>query len=54
MTELAKADLVQTLKDTPNLGTATINSVADTIKQLKKMTGDVLREQFDKDATVSD
>ena len=34
MTELAKADLVRTLKDAPSPGTATANSVADTIKKL--------------------
>ena len=54
MTELAKADLVRTLKDTPPPGTATANSVADTIEQLKTMTGGVLREQYNKDDTVSD
>ena len=36
MTELAKADLVRTLKDAPAPGTATENSVADTIKQLNQ------------------
>ena len=56
MTELAKADLVRTLKDapTPGTATATANSVADTIEQLKTMTGDVLREQYDGDDTVLD
>jgi hypothetical protein len=57
MTELAKADSVRTLKDTPAPGTATANSVADTIKQLKTMTGNILRDHYDKydeDNTVSD
>ena len=44
LTELTKSDLVRTLEDAPPPGTATANSVADTIKQLKTMTGDVLRE----------
>ncbi len=35
MTELAKADSVWTLKDAPVPSTATANSVAGTIKQLK-------------------
>ena len=54
MTDLAKADSVRTLKDAPTPGTATANSVADTIKQLKTMTGDVLNEQYNKHDTVSD
>ena len=54
LTELAKADSVRTLKDAPPPGTATANLVADTIKQLKTMTGDVLREQYNKDDTVAD
>ena len=41
LTELAKADSVQTLKDAPPPGTAMANSVADTMEQLKTMTGDV-------------
>jgi len=52
LTELAKAD--SSLKDAPPPGTATANSVADIIEQLKTMTGDVLREQYNKDDTVSD
>jgi hypothetical protein len=43
-TELAKADSVQALKDAPTPGTATANSVVDTIEQLKTMTGNVLQE----------
>ncbi len=57
MTELAKADSVRTLKDAPAPGTATANSVADTIKQLKTMTGNILcdcNDKYDKDNTVSD
>jgi hypothetical protein len=57
MTELAKADFVWTLKDFPVPGTATANSVADTIKQLKTMTGNILcncNDKYDKDDTVSD
>ena len=54
MTELAKADSVQTLKDAPAPVTTTANSVADTIKQLKTMTGDVLQERYDKDNTELD
>jgi hypothetical protein len=57
MTELAKADSVQTLKDAPAPGTANANSVADTIKQLKTMTGNILcdcYDKYDKDDTVSD
>ncbi len=57
MTEMAKADSVQTLKDAPAPGTATANSVADTIEQLKTMTGDILCDPYDKynkDNTVSD
>ena len=54
LTELAKADSVRTLKDAPPPGTATANLVADTTKQLKTMTGDVLREQYNKDDTVAD
>ena len=52
MTELAKADSVRTLKDAPAPGTATANSVADTIEQLKTTTSNVLRERYDKDNTV--
>ena len=52
--ELVKADLVRTLKDAPAPGTATADPVADTIEQLKMMTGDVLRERYNKDDTVSD
>ena len=44
MTELAKADSVQILKNEPTPGTATTNSVADTIEQLKTMTGNFLQE----------
>ena len=54
MTELAKADSVQTLKDAPAPGTTTANLVADTINQLKTMTGNVLQEQYNKDDTVLD
>jgi hypothetical protein len=57
MTELAKADSVRTLKDAPAPGTATANSVADTIEKLKTMTGDILHDRYDKyneDDTVSD
>jgi hypothetical protein len=57
MTELAKADSVRTLKDAPVPGTATANSVVDTIKQLKTMTGNILcdcYDKYDKDDTVSD
>ena len=54
LTELAKADSVRTLKDAPPPGTATANSVADTIEQLKTMTGNVLREQYNEDDTVLD
>jgi hypothetical protein len=57
MTELAKADSMRTLKDAPAPGTATANSVADTIKQLTTMTGDILHDcydKYDKDNTVSD
>jgi hypothetical protein len=57
MTELAKADSVWTLKDASAPSTATANSVADTIEQLKTMTGDILRDCYDKyneDDTVSD
>ena len=46
MTELAKADSVRTLKDAPTPGTATANSVADTIEQLKTMTGDVMQKNM--------
>ena len=53
MTELANADLVRTLKDAPTPGTATANSVADTIKQLDTITGNVLQEQYGKDNIVS-
>ncbi len=48
MTELAKTDSVRTLKDAPAPGTATANSVADTIEQLKTMTGNILRDCYDK------
>jgi hypothetical protein len=48
MTELAKADSVQTLKDAPAPGTATANSVADTIEQLKTMTSNILCDCYDK------
>ena len=54
MTELAKADSVRTLKDAPAPGTTTANSVADTIEKLKTMTGDVLRERYDKENTMLD
>jgi hypothetical protein len=57
MTELAKADLVQTLKDAPAPSTTTANSVADTIEQLKTMTGNIrcdCYDKHDKDDTVSD
>jgi hypothetical protein len=57
MTELAKADSVRTLKDAPAPSTATANSVADTIKQLKTMTSNILHDHYDKynqDDTVSD
>ncbi len=57
MTELAKVDSVRTLKDAPAPGIATANSVTDTIKQLKTMTGDILcdcYDKYDKDNTVSD
>ena len=54
MTKLAKLDSVRTLKDAPPPGTATTNSVADTIEQLKTMTGSVLREQYNKASTVLD
>jgi hypothetical protein len=57
MTGLAKADSVRTLKDAPAPGTATAHSVADTIKQLKTMTGNILCDCYDKynkDNTVSD
>jgi hypothetical protein len=57
MTELAKADSVRTLEDAPAPSTATANSVADTIEQLKTMTGDILRDcydKYDKDDTMSD
>jgi hypothetical protein len=57
MTELAKADSVWTFKDAPAPGTATANSVADTIKQLKTMTGYILCDRYDKyneDDTMSD
>jgi len=52
--ELAKADSVRTLKDAPPPGTATANSVVDTIEQLNTITGDVLREGYNEDDTVSD
>ena len=52
--ELAKADSVWTLKDAPPPGTATANSVGDTIEQLKTMTGNVLHERYNEDDTVSD
>jgi hypothetical protein len=48
MIELAKADSVRTLKDAPMPGTATANSVADTIKQLKTMTVNILCDSYDK------
>jgi hypothetical protein len=57
MTELAKADSMQTLKDAPAPGTTTANSVANTIEQLKTMTGDILHDcydKYDKDNTMSD
>jgi hypothetical protein len=57
ITELAKADSVRTLKAAPAPSTATANSVADTIKQLKTMTGDILHDcynKYDKDDTMSD
>jgi hypothetical protein len=57
MTELTKVDSMRTLKDAPAPCTATANSVADTIKQLKTMTSNVLRDCYDKyvkDNTVSD
>jgi hypothetical protein len=57
MTKLAKVDSVRTLKNAPALGTATANSVVDTIKQLKTMTGNILCDSYDKyneDNTVSD
>ena len=54
ITELAKVDLVQTLKDAPILGTATANSVADTIEQLRAMTDNAPCKQYNKDNTVSD
>ena len=54
LTELAKADLVRTLNDTFPPSIATANLVAVTIEQLKTMTGKVLREQYNKDNTVSD
>ena len=44
LAELAKADSVRTLKDAPAPGTATANAVADLIKRLKTMTGEVLCE----------
>jgi hypothetical protein len=56
-TELAKADSVRTLKDAPAPGTATANSVADTIEQLKTMTSNILCDCYDmynKDNTVFD
>ena len=54
---VAKADSMRTLKDAPAPGTATANSVADTIEQLKTMTGNILHDRYDKynkDNTVSD
>ncbi len=57
MTELAKVDSVWTLKDALAPSTATANSVADTIEQLKTMTGNILRDCYDKyneDDTMSD
>jgi hypothetical protein len=57
MTELAKADSVRTLKDAPVPGTATANSVTDTIEQLKTMTSNILcdcYDNYDEDNTVSD
>jgi hypothetical protein len=48
MTELTKADSVRTLTDAPAPGTTTANSVADTIKQLKTMTGDILCDRYNK------
>jgi hypothetical protein len=57
MTELAKVDSVQTLIDAPAPSTASANSVADTIKQLKTMTSNILcdhYDKYDKDDTVSD
>ena len=57
MTEFAKADSVRTLKDALVPGTATANSVADTIEQLKTMTSDILHDpydEYDNDDTVSD
>jgi hypothetical protein len=57
MTELAKVDSVRILKDALVPGTAMANSVADTTKQLKTMTGDILCDCYDKydtDNTVSD
>ncbi len=36
-----------TLKDAPAPGTATANSVVDTIKQLKTMTGNILCDRYD-------
>jgi hypothetical protein len=49
MTELPKADSMRTLKDAPAPGTATANSLADTIKQLKTMAGNILCDCYDKD-----
>ena len=57
MRELAKADSMRTLKDAPEPITATVNSVVDIIKQLKTMTGNILRDCYDKynkDNTLSD
>jgi len=53
MTELTKADLVRTLKDAPTPNTATANSVADTIEQLKTLTNNTLHKRHNKDDTVS-
>ncbi len=57
MTELAKSDSMRALNDAPAPGTTTANSVADTIEQLKTMTGSILcdcYDKYDKDNTVSD
>ena len=47
MTELAKANSVRMLKDTPAPGSATANAVAATIEQLKTMMGSVFRKRYD-------
>jgi hypothetical protein len=57
MTELTKTDSVRTLKDAPAPSTATANSVVDTIKQLKTMTGDIFCDRYNtyaKENTMSD